>query len=211
MADDDLLLNFEVGDTPGTNLVSTQYKGRWKERALSKKWDKIKARRVFNGPVKSTTPTTIPPTAVKTTNGVNGGLEKESTGTEGKRSLKRKRKQAVASSSNATPMGTRNFGSSSLFTSNPEITSTRAQKQPKVTQEHTEPTEPGSLPEPKNSDQLPSIENPADTQLVEVAEFTFLGINPTICTHLQRSLQISKPTQIQTLAIPHLIHPPHHD
>ena len=94
MADDDLLLNFEVGDTPGTNLVSTQYKGRWKERALSKKWDKIKARRVLNGPVKSTIPTTIPMSevsAVKTTNGVNGGLEKDNTLKEGERSLKRKR------------------------------------------------------------------------------------------------------------------------
>jgi hypothetical protein len=40
MADDGLLLNFEVGDMPGTNFVSTQYKGRWKERALSKKCSK---------------------------------------------------------------------------------------------------------------------------------------------------------------------------
>src|SRR5271170_2678708 len=195
MADDDLLLNFEVGDTPGTNLVSTQYKGRWKERALSKKWDKIKARRVFNGPVKSTTPTTIPPTAVKTTNGVNGGLEKESTGTEGKRSLKRKRKQAVASSSNATPVGSRNFGSSSLFTSNPEITST-SHKEPKAAKAPKEPpipAEPKEAKEPRESPAATTLIS-ASTTPSEATEFTSLGINPTVCSHLQRSLQITKPT-----------------
>src|SRR5271170_2607599 len=100
MTDDDLLLNFEVGDTAGTNLVSKQYKGRWKEKALSKKWDKIKARRVLNGPVKSTLLPTIPTTevsVVKTTNGVNAAQRKEMIGTAERRSLKRKRKHAVAS------------------------------------------------------------------------------------------------------------------
>ena len=52
MADDDMLLNFEVGDGPAANLVASQYKGRWKERALSKKWDRIQARRAFKGPAK---------------------------------------------------------------------------------------------------------------------------------------------------------------
>jgi ATP-dependent RNA helicase DDX31/DBP7 len=196
MADDDLVLNFEVGDTPGANLVSTQYKGRWKERALSKKWDKIKARRVL---AKSTIPTTIPTiqvSVVKTTNGVTGGVEKDKT-------LKRKRKQAVASSSNAMPVASRNFGSSSLFTSNPEITST-SHKEPKAAKA------PRESPIPAESSASP----PATTLISapsQVTEFTSLGINPTICSHLERSLQITKPTQIQTLAIPHLVTSPYHD
>ena len=49
MADDDLLLNFSVNDTPSISSVGGQYKGRWKERALSKKWDKIKARKALSG------------------------------------------------------------------------------------------------------------------------------------------------------------------
>src|SRR5277367_3803805 len=222
MADDGLLLNFEVGDTPGANFVSSQYKGRWKERALSKKWDKIKATRVLNGPVKSRMPTMIATTeglAVKATNGVNGGPEKESIVKDGERSLKRKRKHAVASSSNATPVGSRNFSSSSLFTSNPEITSILEPKDQKVTQEikepkdtkaskeSTKPSEPSEPKKPHPGATLPHTETPPS----EVTEFTSLGINPTICSHLQRSLQITKPTQIQTLAIPHLLTPPHHD
>lgn len=216
MADDGMLLNFEVGDVPAANLVASQYKGRWKERALSKKWDRIQARRVFKGPAKTsisskTSTSADAPAKSTVTPTVNGRKETETTENDGGRSLKRKRKQGVASSSNATPMGTRNFGSSSLFTSNPQIASTSPQKKLKVTKKAQEPTEPEMpLTEVKESANPSSIAH-ADPPVIEVTEFTSLGINPTICAHLQRSLQITKPTQIQTLAIPHLLTPPHHD
>ena len=217
MADDGLLLNFEAGDTPGTNLVSAQYKGRWKERALSKKWDRIKARRALNGFVR---PATQPPTSSstqvseeKTTSSptVHGSKANESIERAEERPLKRKRKHIVASSSNATPVGTRNFGSSSLFTSNPEITLSSVPKESRILTEMKEQIDskarkvPNESREPKESEEPPIPSLPKTDPSVGATEFGSLGINPTICSHLHRSLQISEPTKIQTLAIPHLL------
>src|SRR5271154_4998338 len=145
--DDGLLLNFEVGEsTTGNVISSTKYKGRWKERALSKKWDRIKARRPFN----ETTTWKRPENPVQqTSNGDSANKESKVIETNTvlpSRPLKRKRKDTLASSSNATPVIPRNFTSSSLFTGNPEIT----EPQPKQPVDK-EPIEPKEIPTPPSS------------------------------------------------------------
>jgi ATP-dependent RNA helicase DDX31/DBP7 len=190
MADDGLLLNFSVGDGPAI-VTKGQYKGKWKERALSKKWDKFKAQRALSGrPVppirRPEEPSQHQPqphgaqhTSAAQTNGNTNTSNPDS------RPLKRKRNHTVASSSNATPVAPRKVASSSLFTSNPEIQ---------------------SLPQPI---ERPSSPAPATNLPLDISnEFTALGINPVICSHLAKSLSITTPTQIQQLAIPHLLTSP---
>src|SRR5438552_3046072 len=138
MADDGLLLNFSVEDTSAISTPSAgQYKGRWKERALSKKWDKIKATRALKGTTvsvaaKSQTAgaaiSASEPDASNRTNGTSGtngtAGNKEVQRTEGKdggHSRGVKRKRGHASAANATPVIPRIYNSSSLFTGNPEI------------------------------------------------------------------------------------------
>ena len=72
-------------------------------------------------------------------------------------------------------------------------------------------SEPRTQSEPNETIKPSSNITFADSPINEVKDFTSLGINPTISAHLQRSLQISKPTQIQSLAIPHLLTSPHQD
>src|ERR1700736_581244 len=122
MADDGLLLNFEVGGTPVVSVSAGEYKGRWKEKAKAKKWDRIKARKAQNGrSVSLPVPHEEPKEAG--TNGVvvNGSRMNGSEATNSVRPLKRKRSHA--SSANATPVIPR-IGTSSLFTGNPEIAPT---------------------------------------------------------------------------------------
>ena len=169
--DDGLLLNFEVGDA-AVPLSSAQYKGRWKERALSKKWDRIKANRAISKGAANWQPSESRPPV---THSEETPRKEQPTSVEWtERPLKRRR--TVASSSNATPVVPRNFTSSSLFTSNPEI--------------------PASKPNP------PTI-TPASVPLT--GDFVSLGINPVICSHLSKSLEATTPTEIQRLAIPHLL------
>ena len=169
--DDGLLLNFEVGDA-AVRLSTAQYKGRWKERALSKKWDRIKAKRAISKGASNWQPSESHPPASQSE---ETPWKPQPTSVEStKRPLKRKR--TAASSSNATPVMPRNFTSSSLFTSNPEI--------------------PISKPNPP-------IITPVSAPLT--GDFVSLGINPVISSHLSKSLEITTPTEIQRLAIPHLL------
>ena len=169
--DDGLLLNFEVGDA-AVRPSSTQYKGRWKERALSKKWDRIKAKKAISKGSANWQPSESRPPASQSEK--TPRKEQPISAENAERPLKRKR--TVASSSNATPVIPRNFTSSSLFTSNPEI--------------------PISKPNP------PTIA-PASVPLT--GDFVSLGVNPAICSHLGKSLEVTTPTEIQRLAIPHLL------
>jgi ATP-dependent RNA helicase DDX31/DBP7 len=179
MADDDLLLNLSVDETAAIGAPSVRYKGRWKERALSKKWNRFKASKAMNGGnfLRETHEEVPPPS-----NNASQIARENITSPSESRPLKRKRQATVASSSNAVPLVARNFASSSLFTSNPEISS--------------EP----SIPKPKDTASLPT-----NAPLSTSSEFTSLGINPMICSHLNKSLDISTPTEIQQIAIPHLL------
>lgn len=179
MADDDLLLNLSVGEAAAVNVSSTRYKGRWKERALSKKWDRFKARKAMNGENFARKANEEVPSSLNSALQI---VRESNIAPSESRPLKRKRQGNVASSANAVPLVARNFASSSLFTSNPEITS--------------EPT----IPKPKDT---PSI--PTNAPLSTSSEFTSLGITPMICSHLSKSLDISTPTEIQQIAIPHLL------
>src|SRR5579859_3046067 len=109
MADDGLLLNFEVGDTPSIGLTAGKYKGRWKERVNARKWDRIKAKRALNGkPVvqiprrEEIAPKPQPPVEPVRSQGEAGKTNRTTTSDSGP--LKRKRKHSVASSANATPL-----------------------------------------------------------------------------------------------------------
>src|SRR5436190_20277861 len=102
--DDGLLVNFEASDT-AVQVSSSQYKGRWKERALSKKWDRIKAKRQLSG-------RTQEPHRVEHDERQASPVQNDL------RPLKRRR---TATSANATPVISRDSTSSSLFTSNPDI------------------------------------------------------------------------------------------
>src|SRR5579862_2922285 len=230
MADDGLLLNFSVEDTSAISTPSAgHYKGRWKERALSKKWDKIKAARALKGTtvtVAAKSQTAGPaisaskPNASNTTNGTNGTAGNEEVqrteSKDGGYSRGVKRKMGHASAANATPVIPRIYNSSSLFTGNPEIPQQAVSKDPQVKVRSTakepakiSPTvETTSTPKPSIDEQTitqhavsPSIA--ASTAIT--SEFVSLGISPAICHHLTKSLSISKPTQIQSLAIPHLL------
>jgi len=212
MADDGLLLNFSVSDTPSVPVSAGQYKGRWKERALSKKWDKIKARRAFNGkPVAA--PVSVRPSnaAPKETTTAELNTTKETRehrmddGAGYTRGVKRKR--GHASSANALPVIPRMKNSSSLFTGNPEIPQSVSKEQPQTekTEEQQEqvPISPSNQPAPES---LPATKPspPAGT----TNEFTSLGISPAICHYLSKSLSITTPTRIQSLSIPHLLTSP---
>lgn len=231
MADDGLLLNFSVEDTSAITTSSAgQYKGRWKERALSKKWDKIKATRALKGSsvfvsAKSQSAGAAISSASEP-NGINGANETNGTvgnkdvqRTEGKdevhsRGMKRKRGQASAA--NATPVIPRIYNSSSLFTGNPEISQQAVSKDPpaKVQSTAKEPANISSKVESTSThkpstDEQTIIEHTISplitTSPAITSEFASLGISPAICNHLTKSLSISKPTQIQSLAIPHLL------
>jgi ATP-dependent RNA helicase DDX31/DBP7 len=155
---------------------------------LSKKWDRFKTQRALSG--RPVPPVRRPEETRQQTNGTqtNGiptnGQANPSTGPDS-RPLKRKRNHTVASSSNAVPVAPRKIASSSLFTSNPEIQ---------------------SLPPPT---ERPASPAPATNLPLDISnEFTALGINPVVCSHLAKSLSISTPTQIQQLAIPYLLTSP---
>ena len=186
MDDDGLLVNFDAGDTATVRVSSAQYKGKWKERALSKKWDSIKLRRALGqGPQRpGATGQSLVNKPVQPVQGeVRNKPEHNSVQESISRPLKRKR--TVASSANATPLMPRSFTSSSLFTSNPEIPDSK-------------PKEPESKPK-----EVKPTPTPATTGTP--GDFVSLGINPMICSHLNKSLEITTPTEIQRLAIPHLL------
>jgi len=191
MADDGLLVNFEAGNLQIISPSWGQYKGRWKARALNKKWDRFRAQKAVNGVsfVPATAGASQPARPASTTidEGRTGQVQPETTENienVSSRPLKRKRKSTSTTSANATPVAARTFPSSSLFTSNPEITST--QNQPT-----TAPSQPTNAPSQT------------------ATTFTSLGISSTISSHLSKSLSISTPTEIQQLAIPHLLSTSH--
>src|SRR5271156_2874267 len=191
MADDGLLFNFEAGNVPIVKASSGQYKGRWKARALNKKWDRFKAQKVVNGDISNISTPALPPPSQPTPpprptidQGYTSKVQTESTeniDTVPSRPLKRKRKSTSTTSANATPVAPRTFPSSSLFTSNPEIISP-----PTLNQPTTAPSQPTNAP--------------SET----ATTFTSLGISSIISSHLSKTLSISQPTEIQQLAIPHL-------
>lgn len=178
MANDDLLLNFTVDDGRTIGPVTKMYKGRWKEKALSKKWDKIKAYRTLNAKASSTASHEIPPQKPPHNDKVRVATNGPPTE---RRHLKRKRATVVAFSSNAMPVMSRNSQSSSLFTNNPEITMTSPKR------EHVNPAPPTNAP------------------LLTSSGFSALGISSVISAHLKKSFDISNPTEIQRLTIPHLL------
>lgn len=174
MADDGLLLNFSLGDAPGISVSSGQYKGRWKEKAKAKKWDRIKARRALNGQA-ATVPGPQEEPRRPQTNGVQSSNGQT---VDSSRPLKRKRNHASAA--NAMPVVPRK-GTSSLFTSNPDIA-------------------------PAKEVETTIVSTPAtNLPLADSSGFTALGVDAVICTYLAKSLEITKPTKIQQLAIPQLI------
>jgi ATP-dependent RNA helicase DDX31/DBP7 len=200
MEEDGLVLNIDTaGSAPVAPPSAGQYKGKWKERALNRKWDRIKAKRALNNRLpaqgKLFSPSTermqemAPQQQDKTTKTTED--TERSSGPS--RPLKRKR---VASSSNTAPLGNRTFGSSSLFTGNPEIATTPTAKQELLP----------SLPEASHNS--PTLRGAPDTStptLTLANDFTQLGISQLSSSHLAKALDITTPTEIQQLAIPRLL------
>jgi len=198
--DDGLLLNIDAGAaTSAAPSSARQYKGKWKERAMSRKWDRIKAKRVLNGlpPQGKLFTSSTEEQNNRRTGDPNPTEKRNATGyfegfSSPSRPLKRKR---AASASNTASLGPRHFGSSSLFTGNPEITSTPTAK---VAAPTAEP------PAPK-SPELLHVKETSTLPLISASDFTQLGISEVISFHLAKSLSITTPTEIQQLAIPHLL------
>ncbi|AEO55543.1 hypothetical protein MYCTH_2299497 [Thermothelomyces thermophilus ATCC 42464] len=176
MADDGMLLNFEIGDAPLKNQVKFKG-GRWRDRLKAqrnaKQWQ-------GNGP-SSTPPRRNPITADH----------------EASRPAKRPRTEDGDSHRHAKVPRTADAGpkapshaiktghvSSSLFTSNPSA----------VTDFDRAPAEEVEPPKPSNAPLSEEAEN-----------FRSLGVSRRIAQHLANKLEMKAPTAIQKNAVPQLI------
>ncbi|KAL2177081.1 P-loop containing nucleoside triphosphate hydrolase protein [Thermothelomyces heterothallicus CBS 202.75] len=177
MADDGMLLNFEIGDAPLKNQVKFKG-GRWRDRLRAqrnaKQWQ-------GNGPSSSTPPRRNPTTADH----------------EASRPAKRPRTEDGDSHRHAKVPRTADAGpkapshaiktghvSSSLFTSNPSA----------VTDFDRAPAEEVEPPKPSNAPLSEEAEN-----------FRSLGVSRRIAQHLANKLEMKAPTAIQKNAVPQLI------
>jgi ATP-dependent RNA helicase DDX31/DBP7 len=181
MAEDGLLLNFSVADSGPPRSTLVQPKGRWKDRALAKKRGRINQSRTSNG-ISSAQPTSD---GVSSNQAPIAAKEQEpASEPASSQSRPLKRKRGATSIANSSQPARRTNPSSSLFTHNSEILT------------HTEQ---GAQNTEYNS------ADPTNAPLLDSSDFQELGISAAICSGLERSMSISKPTQIQKIAIPHLL------
>ena len=61
------------------------------------------------------------------------------------------------------------------------------------------------LPSPPDSPSTPINSNPSNAPLLDSSSFAGLGLNPILTAHLDQKMSIAAPTEIQRLALPHLL------
>lgn len=187
MADDGMLMNFEIGDAPITNQVKFKG-GRWRDRVKAqksvKKWDTDRQKKDSNTPAipNSGRPKTaryIPGVGVQ----VEGGEDDEAD-----RPAKRPRTDGDAQPTprpqQPRPQIKSGQTSSKLFTSNPTPTTTFDDKPPEETEEA----------QPSNAPLSGEAEN-----------FIALGLSRRIAQHLSTKMEMKAPTAIQKNTIPQLV------
>ncbi|KAF2143898.1 uncharacterized protein K452DRAFT_285936 [Aplosporella prunicola CBS 121167] len=180
MADDGMLMNFDLGDGP--LVVKPTFKGgRWKDRLTAKKAAAHRAKRSSD-----------PKPAVDGAPSRNAGDNRDP------RPNKRQRVDDEFRPANAGHKAGQNAGQnagkngaprqfiSSLFTFNPEST-TKTEVQPEQPQD-------GEEVQPSNAPLSPELEN-----------FTSLGLSTQLANHMLNKMQIKAPTAIQKAAISQLV------
>jgi ATP-dependent RNA helicase DDX31/DBP7 len=177
MADDGMLLNFELGDTPLKSQVKFKG-GRWRDRLKAQRSAKQSQQ---NGP-SSAPPRRTGPHA----GGVDSSRPAKRPRTEDGDSYRHAKIPKTAGAANKAPSHAMKTGqiSSSLFTSNPVAVTDF--DQPQI--EETEPAKPSNAP------------------LSEEAEnFHSLGLSRRVAQHLATKLEMKAPTAIQKNTVPQLI------
>ncbi|KAF2755315.1 ATP dependent RNA helicase [Pseudovirgaria hyperparasitica] len=176
MADDGMLLNFDIGD--GIIAAKSTFKGgRWKDRMSAKRSAGYR-RRLENTPA----------TGVNAARKPNRESEHSDSET-GARSAKRQRLDGNIGGSNGLPSSKTNSKGpqreviSSLFTYNPKSTTTSTAQTHE--EAHVEPSN-----APLNS---------------ELDTFTSLGLTASLASHLLSKMNIKAPTAIQKAAITQLL------
>lgn len=193
MADDGMLLNFELGDAPLTNQVKFKG-GRWRDRVKAqnsvKKHERSQPRKELNAP---TVPSSGRPRTARFIPGVGvqvEGGEEDDTDRPAKRPRTDGDAQAESNGAPA-PMPNRprpniksGLQSSKLFTSNPTPTTTFDEK----------PVEEAEETQPSNAPLSGEAEN-----------FIALGLSRRIAQHLSTKMEMKAPTAIQKNTIPQLV------
>ena len=176
MADDGMLLNFELGDAPLTSQVKFKG-GRWRDRVKAQRSAKLQ----HDGSSTST-----PPGAARGDHDSNRPAKRPRTedGDSHRYAKAPRTGDAAAPKAPSHAMKTGQI-SSSLFTSNP--TAVTDFEQPAVVEE-AEPAKPSNAP------------------LSEEAEnFQALGLSRRVAQHLATKLEMKAPTAIQKNTVPQLI------
>ncbi|KAL2159470.1 hypothetical protein VTH06DRAFT_2475 [Thermothelomyces fergusii] len=177
MADDGMLLNFELGDAPLKSQVKFKG-GRWRDRLKAQRHAKQSQ---GNGP-SSTPPRRKPTTADHETSRPAKRPRAEDEDSQRKAKVPKTADSGPKAPSHAVKTG---HVSSSLFTSNPSAV-TDFDRAP--AEEEVEPPKPSNAP------------------LSEEAEnFRSLGVSRRIAQHLANKLEMKAPTAIQKNAVPQLI------
>jgi ATP-dependent RNA helicase DDX31/DBP7 len=177
MADDGMLLNFELGDAPLKSQVKFKG-GRWRDRLKAQRSAKQLQQ---NGPSSAPPRRTGPPAR-----DVDSSRPAKRPRTEDGDSHRHSKIPRTADATNKAPSHAMKTGqiSSSLFTSNPVAVTDF--DQPQV--EETEPAKPSNAP------------------LSEEAEnFHSLGLSRRVAQHLATKLEMKAPTAIQKNTVPQLI------
>lgn len=196
MADDSMIVNFDIGpDSFGVRAVPKYKGGKWTDRAKAKKMAKHYIRKDASkaaGKTDGTAEFNIVknPESRGAGGGVGGGRSKSAGTGEHQpydRSLKRKRDDGAKKPNSGAPQSTKNGEFvSSLWTQNPESAVV-------VGEEEKESVE--------REDQAPTNAPLSDGS----ATFTTLGLSPVLANHLTVKLGLKAPTAIQKSAIPELI------
>lgn len=186
MADDGMVMNFELGDAPLVNQVKFKG-GRWRDRVKAqksvKKWDIASSKKTPNT---TTAPSAGRPQTARYIPGV--GVRVEGGDDEANRPAKRSRTdsdgQPQPKPQQPRPQIKSGQTSSKLFTSNPTPITSFDEKTAKETEEA----------KPSNAPLSGEAEN-----------FVALGLSRRIAQHLSTKMEMKAPTAIQKNTIPQLV------
>ncbi|KAJ9142957.1 ATP-dependent RNA helicase DBP7 [Pleurostoma richardsiae] len=177
MADDGMLLNFEIGDAP----IKTQVKfkgGRWRDR--------VRAQKSVKRVGEQTVPGGTPPHRQDSTRDDGGFADSGRPSKRPRIDFSGQRgRDGGGRSGESRPHSTPSQGiTSRLFSSNPTPTTVIEDQAP----EESEPSKPSNAPLTE-----------------EAANFHALGLSPRISQHLSSKLEMKAPTSIQKNTIPKLV------
>ncbi|KAH8913011.1 DEAD-domain-containing protein [Coniochaeta sp. PMI_546] len=187
MADDGMLMNFEIGEAPITSQVKFKG-GRWRDRVKAqksvKKWDTDQPKKHSNT---SSVPSSGRPKTARYIPGVGvqvQGGEEDETDRPAKRPRTESDAQPTPRPQQPRPQIKSGQASSKLFTSNPTPTTTFDDK----------PVEDTEEAKPSNAPLSGEAEN-----------FVALGLSRRIAQHLSIKMEMKAPTAIQKNTIPQLV------